>query len=91
MQELDIKKILNEPARLNWACRRGMLELDVILGKFLKNAYPNLAESDKILFIKLLDCSDPELFAWLLGHEIPEDPDALHIITMIRDHVKSRI
>lgn len=78
-------------ARLEWACRRGMLELDVLLGNFLKEAYPGLPETEQVQFVQLLECSDPELFAWLLGQEKPTDPKLTSITEKIRQHAKSRI
>lgn len=86
----DIKNIINNPAKLHWACRRGMLELDVLLGNFLTEAYPTLSDEDKIRFVNVLNQSDPELFAWLMGRETPEDPDFKRITDMIRQHAQSR-
>ncbi|OGT59826.1 MAG: hypothetical protein A3F14_05880 [Gammaproteobacteria bacterium RIFCSPHIGHO2_12_FULL_43_28] len=76
-------------ARLKWACRRGMLELDVLLGNFLNGAYTDLSYEDKSLFIRLLDCSDPELFTCLMGQEEPNDKTLLPIINKIRKHARS--
>lgn len=73
-------------ARLQWSCRRGMLELDVLLGNFLNNVYPGLASADQELFVELLSYSDPELFDWLLGQAQPTDPGLMKIIDMIRNH-----
>lgn len=78
-------------SQLQWACRRGMLELDVLLTNFLKEAYPHLAIEDKQLFIELLNCSDPDLFAWLMGHAIPSDVNLAKITDEIRQHARSRI
>lgn len=90
MQDDEIKIILDNPSRLEWACRRGMLELDVLLGNFLKEAYPTLSLENKILFIKLLSETDPEIFAWIMGHEKPEDANLIKITEMIRHHAQSR-
>jgi antitoxin CptB len=76
---------------LAWACRRGMLELDVLLGNFLKEAYPNLSDEDKQHFVDLLSSADPELFTWLLGREQPQDQGLAKITEMIRSHARSRI
>ncbi len=72
------------PARLRWACRRGMLELDVLLGNFLNQAYSGLSESEQNLFIRLLDCSDQDLFMWLTGKELPTDEELGVIVAKIR-------
>lgn len=91
MQEQNNTIDINDLARIRWACRRGMLELDVILGKFLASAYASNAPEDKQKFVTLLNYADPLLFSWLLGHEIPEDPAMQSIVQMIRNHARSRI
>lgn len=78
------------PPRLRWACRRGMLELDVLLGNFLEEAFLTSSVSDQETFIKLLDCNDQELFMWLTGKETPLEPDLIDIIGKIRHHAKIR-
>lgn len=82
--------ILNNIPKLRWACRRGMLELDVLLGNFVNEAYGNLNDDDKFLFIELLNFTDPELFAWLLGSEKPNDPRIQKIVDMVRKHAYDR-
>jgi antitoxin CptB len=62
-------------ARLKWACRRGMLELDVLLEPFVEQAYADLSEQDQETFHRLLACDDPDLFAWFMGHETCEDQE----------------
>ena len=77
--------------KLQWACRRGMLELDVLLRNFLDEAYLNLDIEKKKAFVHLLSFTDPELFSWLLGRELPNDPMLAAIIEEIRRHARSRI
>lgn len=80
---------INNMSKLQWACRRGMLELDVLLGNFLNEAYSALPDADKHLFVNLLSCPDPEIFAWLMGRE-EADPEHQSIVEKIRAHVRSR-
>jgi antitoxin CptB len=54
-------KNLQEKRRLRWQCRRGMLELDLILESFLNKNYANLTAYEQDLFEQLLDYSDQEL------------------------------
>ncbi len=58
--------------RVRWKCRRGMLELDVLISKFFESEFTNLSAEEQELFAAFLEESDPELYAWLLGHEKPE-------------------
>jgi len=60
-------------ARLRWACRRGMLELDVLLMPFMDAGYDALTDSQKATFERLLSCDDPDLFAWFMGHQQCQD------------------
>lgn len=83
--------IINELSRLKWACRRGMLELDVLLGNFLENGYAQLDDEDKERFVELLSSGDTDLLSWLMGHSNPTDPDLLKIVDIIRHHARTRI
>ena len=73
-----------EKARLVWHCRRGMLELDIILQRFLEKGLDKLSAKELEQFNSLLSCPDPELFSWLMGAEEPEDPELKEIVAVIR-------
>lgn len=85
----NLDEIINNITKLQWACRRGMLELDVLLRNFLDERYASLSIEQKKSFIELLSCTDVELFAWLMGHETAP---SLYISTveMIRHHARTR-
>ncbi len=76
-------------SRLKWACRRGMLELDVLLGNFLDKGYFKLSSAEKVQFERLLETPDPVLFAWLVGQEKPEDEAFLMIIEKMKNYAIS--
>ncbi|MGI2257801.1 succinate dehydrogenase assembly factor 2 [Shewanella sp. GXUN23E] len=71
-------------SRIKWACRRGMLELDVLFQPFVENRYEDLSAEDKQLFARLLSCEDPELFAWFMGHEQCPDPELARMVNEVR-------
>jgi len=50
--------------RLRWQCRRGMLELDIVLQRFLNNSYQHLNDREKHTFSKLLEEADVNLLAY---------------------------
>jgi antitoxin CptB len=77
--------------QLKWSCRRGMLELDVLLGKFLEEVYFELSKAEQQCFLDLLHYSDPDLFTWLLGTDLPKDPELVFMIQKIRHYAQSRI
>ncbi len=72
-----------DPQRLKWQCRRGMLELDLLLGKFLEERYPSLKEQQKLAFVKLLKESDQDLHGWFFGESQPLDTALKRIIELM--------
>ncbi len=58
-----------EIRRVYWRSRRGMLELDLLLLPFAREAYAGLAPELRAAYRELLSCEDRELWAWLLRRE----------------------
>jgi len=73
-----------EKARLRWQCRRGLLELDFILERFLDQRYDQLSDVFKEQFNELLQHSDPDLQSWLLSSEPSNPPLFPDLIGLIR-------
>jgi antitoxin CptB len=71
-------------ARLRWRCRRGMRELDGVLGSFARVTLATLDAADLARFERILDLPDPELVAYLLGRSVPADPDIARLVERIR-------
>lgn len=90
MRELTRYKMsnLDSKAKLRWACRRGMLELDVLLRPFVDEAYDALIDNDKAIFQRLLTADDPDLFAWFMGHEKCEDVELNYMVKTILNRVR---
>ncbi len=72
-----------EHNRLRWRCRRGLLELDVLLGRFLERHYDSLAAAERTAFERLLRESDQTLSAWLNGRDQPRDTGLRNIVRKI--------
>jgi antitoxin CptB len=66
--------------RLRWRCRRGLLELDLVLEAFLDHKYDSLSMRDRELFSRLLETPDNTLLAWLHGTETPDDREIQHFL-----------
>lgn len=58
--------------RLRWRCRRGMLENDLILERFLAAQGPRLSDGDERDLDALLDRSDQALWDLITGRSEPE-------------------
>ncbi len=52
---------------LQWRCRRGTKELDVILNRFLEANYSKLSDEELVAFNQLLEAQDTDLWMWLSG------------------------
>lgn len=76
------------PPFLRWACRRGMLELDVLLGNFLEQVFPHLPTEEQTLFIHLVEESDYNLFKLLMSDQKPLNPELANIVEKICNHAK---
>jgi antitoxin CptB len=59
--------------RLRWRCRRGMLENDLILTRFLDVRGDAITEQEVAALDILLELSDNELWDLLSGREEPAD------------------
>ncbi len=72
---------------LRWQCRRGMLELDLLLLPFFDKCYLRLSRTDQALFEQLLSYQDPDLYQILIKHQSVEDPN-LHMLieSILRGH-----
>lgn len=69
--------------RVRWHSRRGMLELDLVLGPFVENHLRQMSDEDQQRYIYLLTSEDQDLFRWFLSAEKPEDPEKAKIVETI--------
>lgn len=68
---------------LQWRCRRGTKELDVVLTAFLENNYSHLSSVEINDFNELLNEQDTVLWYWLIGKEEPKNHNIESIIKKI--------
>lgn len=57
--------------RVRWRCRRGLLELDIVLGRFVEQHYEGLDEVQQVAFDVLLDLPDNVLWDMITSREEP--------------------
>lgn len=60
-----------------------MRELDTLLTRYLNDSYPAAGRAEQQAFQSLLDLTDPELWAHVLGQKVPSDPVMRHVIEHI--------
>lgn len=74
-----------ELKKLRWHCRRGMMELDVLLGRWLEREWRQSPTATREVFLKLLACEDDILWRWLSGLEKPSDGELAELVEVIRN------
>jgi antitoxin CptB len=72
------------PGEVRWRCRRGMLELDLLLEGFLAHGYSGLSETQRADFLRLLNRYDTDLQRWLLNGEAVEEKEFQEVVEAIR-------
>jgi antitoxin CptB len=71
--------------RLRWRCiRRGLLEVDISLTRFLDEQFDNLDEDQKQAFAILADMEDYDLWHLITGQDECQDPRLIPIVAMLR-------
>ncbi|MBI3903332.1 MAG: succinate dehydrogenase assembly factor 2 [Nitrosomonadales bacterium] len=59
--------------RVRWRCRRGLLELDIVLGRFVEQHYAELDAGQRVVFDTLLDAPDTVLWDMITGKVEPQE------------------
>jgi len=72
---------------LRWRCRRGMRELDLLLGGWLERSWAAADAGMRAAFLRLLEAPDPQLADWLLHGQRPDDQP---MATLLDDIVSRR-
>jgi antitoxin CptB len=70
--------------RLRWRCRRGMLENDLILARFLDARGETMTGDDVMALDRLLDLTDNDLWDLLAGRAEPADASVRPLLDALR-------
>jgi succinate dehydrogenase flavin-adding protein (antitoxin of CptAB toxin-antitoxin module) len=73
-----------ELARLRWRCRRGLLENDLILERFMEARGPRLSDDEVAGLDRLLSLPDNELWDLLAGRAEPDDAALTPLVAALR-------
>jgi antitoxin CptB len=60
--------------RLEWRCRRGMKELDLLLLRYLRDRHDISTSDERAAFVEFLELPDPDLVRYLIAGDVPKDP-----------------
>ncbi len=75
---------MSERGRIRWHCRRGMLELDLVLNHFFDNRFDQLSPAQKNALTRLLNLPDNDLWDLVTGRAKTDDAGCAEIVSMLR-------
>ena len=70
--------------RLRWRCRRGRLENDLILARFLDARATTMTADDLAQLNRLLDLADNDLWDLIAGDSEPQDARLSPLLAALR-------
>jgi antitoxin CptB len=75
---------MKELERARWRCRRGLLELDIVLLRFMDKYYTQLNEAELQQFEELLSLSDNELWNLIVGMKKIKNVEAQYVLRLLQ-------
>lgn len=80
ISEIEFKKLV-------WHSRRGMLELDVLLGPFTQDHFKQLPENLQAAYVDMLEEEDADLWAWLQGTLATPNEHYAQLVKLVNEKV----
>lgn len=75
---------MKEFERACWRCRRGLLELDIVLQRFMDQYYTQLDESGLEQFERLLALPDNDLWDLITARQINTDDNWQQVLELLQ-------
>lgn len=76
--------------RMLWRCRRGLLELDLILPEFIKRHFKSLSDAQLEAFDELLNHTDNDLWDMIIRKKSNGIEEQEQVLTLLRkNHAES--
>ena len=75
---------MKEQERARWRCRRGLLELDIVLQRFMDEHYARLNETELQQFETLLDLPDNDLWEMIALRKEMEDRSLQPVLRLLQ-------
>ena len=70
--------------RIRFQTRRGLLELDILLGRFMDKEFQHLSDDELAVFVEILDLPDQEFLALVNEKEEAGKPYFVPLLEKIR-------
>ena len=75
---------MKELERARWRCRRGLLELDIVLQRFMDQHYAQLSTAELQQFDTLLDLPDNDLWDMITARKELEDKGLQPVLQLLQ-------
>jgi antitoxin CptB len=75
---------MKELERVRWRSRRGLLELDIVLGRFIETYYAQLDQTERQAFEEMLDMPDNPLWDMIAGRQEATQAEQQALLEKIR-------
>ena len=75
---------MKEFERAHWRCRRGLLELDIVLQRFMDQYYNQLNEEGLVQFERLLALPDNDLWELITARQVLSDIDLQRVLELLQ-------
>jgi antitoxin CptB len=75
---------MSERDRIKWHCRRGLLELDLVLERFVERHLDALDRAELDAFRELLTFDDGDLFDMVMGRAEPQNAQLNDVLEKMR-------
>ena len=82
-------ELMSEISKLRWHCRRGMREMDLLLGGYLETRYCQAPTERQQAFSNLLDELDQDILNWVMQRQ-PCPPQYADLIEELRQFSAGR-
>ena len=76
-------------SQLVWQCRRGSLELDTLLTRYLEQRYANAPAVEQKAFRHLLSLEDQQIFQYLSGQSKPDSAEITNLVAQFSSLIPS--
>lgn len=73
-----------EKRRIRFQTRRGLLELDILLGRFMEKEFQQLSDDELAVFVEILDLPDQEFLALVNEKETTDKAHFIPLLEKIR-------
>ena len=72
--------------KIQYRCKRGCLELDLVLNKLYKESITKMSAQDKLKLLSFLEIDDQELLKLLTNPEIYSSNDMKSLLKLIKNY-----